>query len=145
MTKDFNKGIDTISYNSLNLPISLSIKNSLGFATNNYTYSANGKKLKVGMKYSGGIKTTDYVDNMIYENGALKLILVDGGYVENGQYNFYIQDHLGNNRVVAKTDGTVLQTNHYYPYGMTFTEDNIADPKTQLYKYDGKNLMVNVA
>ena len=47
MTKDFNKGIDTISYNSLNLPISLSIKNSLGSATNHYTYSADGKKLKV--------------------------------------------------------------------------------------------------
>ena len=131
MTKDFNKGIDTISYNSLDLPISLSIKNSLGSATNNYTYSANGKKLKVEMKYGNQTKTTDYVGNMIYENG---------GYVENGQYHFCIriQDHLGNNRVVAKTDGTVIQTNHYYPYGMTFTEDNTGDPKAQPYKYGGK-------
>jgi len=29
-------------------------------------------------------KTTDYIGNMIYENGALKRILIDGGYVEGG-------------------------------------------------------------
>ena len=59
---------------------------------------------------------------MIYENGSLKRILVDGGYIENGQYHFYLQDHLGNNRVVVKSDGTMIQTNHYYPYGMLFAE-----------------------
>ena len=84
MTKYFNKGIDTISYNSLNLPISLSIKHSLGSAANKYTYSANGKKLKVEMKFGNQTKTTDYVSNVIYENGSLKRILVDSGYIENG-------------------------------------------------------------
>ena len=34
--KDFNKGIDAILYNSLNLPISLSIQNYLGSATSDY-------------------------------------------------------------------------------------------------------------
>ena len=67
------------------MPVSLSIKNSLGSAANNYTYSEDGKKLKVEMKYSGGIKITDYVDNMIYENGTLKRILVDGGYIKNNK------------------------------------------------------------
>ena len=138
MTKDLNKGISNISYNSLNLPISLVIANSLGSATNNYTYSADGKKLKVEMKFGNQTKTTDYIGNMIYENGALKRILVDGGYVENGQYHFYIQDHLGNNRVVVKADGTVIQTNHYYPFGMTFMEDGTHDTKAQPYKYNGK-------
>ena len=37
------------------------------------------------MKYSGGIKITDYVDNIIYENGTLKRILVDGGYIKNNK------------------------------------------------------------
>lgn len=27
----------------------------------------------------------------------LKRILVDGGYIENGQYHFYFADHLDNN------------------------------------------------
>ncbi|MFV0546257.1 MAG: RHS repeat-associated core domain-containing protein, partial [Bacteroides sp.] len=83
-------------------------------------------------------KTTDYVGNMIYENGSLKRILVDGGYIENDKYYYYIQDHLGNNRVVAQTDGTVLQVSHYYPFGMTFTENNTGDSKVQRYKYNGK-------
>ena len=45
--------------------------------------------------------TTDYVGNIIYENNALKRILVDGGYYESGNYYFYINDHLGNNRIVT--------------------------------------------
>ena len=53
-------------------------------------------------------KRTDYVGNMIYKNGSLKRILVDGGYIDNGIYHFYLQDHLGNNRVVAKSDGTII-------------------------------------
>ncbi|MFV0546120.1 MAG: hypothetical protein ACK5ND_08005 [Bacteroides sp.] len=117
---------------------SLSISNSLGSATNNYTYSADGEKLKVEMKFGGLIETTDYVGNMISENGALKRILVDGGYVENGKYHFYIMDHLGNNRIVAQADGSVIQTNHYYPFGMTFMEDGTHDAKAQPYKYNGK-------
>ena len=68
----------------------------------------------------------------------MKLILIDGGYIENGQYHFYLQDHLGNNRVVVKSDGTVIQTNHYYPYGMSFAEGTFADK--QPYKYNGKEL-----
>ena len=55
---------------------------------NNYTYSANGKKLKVEMKFGNQTKTMDYVGNMIYENRALKRILVDGGYVENTSITF---------------------------------------------------------
>ncbi|MFV0546273.1 MAG: hypothetical protein ACK5ND_08820, partial [Bacteroides sp.] len=93
-----------MKYNSLHLPISLSISNSFGSALNNYTYSADGRKLKAEMKYGvnrANTKTTDYVGNMIYENGSLKRILVDGGYIENDKYYYYIQDHLGNNRVVA--------------------------------------------
>uniref|UniRef100_UPI00189ED33D RHS repeat domain-containing protein n=1 Tax=Bacteroides sp. 1001136B_160425_E2 TaxID=2787083 RepID=UPI00189ED33D len=44
----------------------------------------------------------------------------------------------GNNRVVARSDGTVVQTTHYYPYGMSFTEGTFADK--QPYKYNGKEL-----
>ncbi|MFV0547044.1 MAG: RHS repeat-associated core domain-containing protein, partial [Bacteroides sp.] len=107
LTKDLNKGISLIFYNSLHLPISLFITNVSGFgsALNNYTYSADGRKLKVEIKYGvnrANTKTTDYVGNMIYENGSLKRILVDGGYIENDKYYYYIQDHLGNNRVVAQ-------------------------------------------
>jgi RHS repeat-associated protein len=85
-----------------------------------------------------GGKTTDYCGNVIYENGILKRILVDGGYIEGGTYYFYLTDHLGNNRVVANASGTVLQTNHYYPFGLSFMEG--IQNSLQPYKYSGKEL-----
>ena len=102
-------------------------------ATNTYTYAADGRKLKTVL---GGSKTTDYCGNVIYENGLLKRILVDGGYVENGIYYFYLTDHLGNNRVIAS--GSIVQSNHYYPFGMSFAEGSTTSQ--QPYKYNGKEL-----
>jgi len=88
----------------------------------------------------GDSKTTDYVGNMIYENGALKRILIDGGYIEGGQYYYYLTDHLGNNRVVANANGVVVQKNHYYPFGMAFAETPVAEQGKQPYKFGGKEL-----
>ena len=85
---------------------------------------------------------TDYCGNMIYENGNLKTILIDGGYITfNGTtpiYHYYLQDHLGNNRVVLNANGTVEQVNHYYAFGGLFGE-NTGDG-VQPYKYNGKEL-----
>ena len=75
---------------------------------------------------------------MIYENGLLKRILVDGGYIENGTYYFYLTDHLGNNRVIASAGGSIVQSNHYYPFGMSFAEGSATSQ--QPYKYNGKEL-----
>ena len=79
---------------------------------------------------------------MIYEGGTLKQILVDGGYVtfsgDAPQYHFYIQDHLGNNRVIANAGGTKEQVNHYYPFGGLFGQSTNGD--VQRYKYNGKEL-----
>lgn len=139
MTQDLNKGISEISYNSLNLPDKLVISNSLGSATNTYLYSADGKKLNVTMKWTtSNSKSMDYAGNKFYENGSLKRILVDGGYIENSVYYYYLNDHLGNNRMVAKSDGTVVQTNHYYPFGMSFAEG--IQNSNQPFKYNGKEL-----
>jgi RHS repeat-associated protein len=84
------------------------------------------------------VKTTDYVGNKVYENGALKRILVDGGYIENGVYHYYVTDHLGNNRIVANSSGTVVQSTQYYPFGMSFAD--AAGAGAQPYKYNGKEL-----
>ncbi len=134
LAKDLNKGIDTISYNLLNLPRSLTISASSNSVTNTYMYAADGRKLKTNI--SG--KKTDYCGNVIYENNTLKSILIDGGYIEGGKYYFYLTDHLGNNRVVANESGTIVQSNHYYPYGMSFTEGT--QTSSQPYKFGGKEL-----
>ncbi len=134
LTKDLNKGINSITYNLLNLPQTLTISNPLGSATNSYTYAADGRKLKTVI----GSKTKDYCGNVIYENGVFKRILIEGGYIEGGTYYFYLTDHLGNNRVVADVSGNIKQTNHYYPFGMSFAEGIQTSP--QPYKYNGKEL-----
>ena len=132
MTKDLNKGISDIQYNSLNLPSKLVIND----VTNRYDYAVDGTKLRV----TRGTDVVDYVGNKIYENGSLKRILIEGGYIENGAYHFYMQDHQGNNRVVATGTGTVVQRNHYYPFGMTFGEIAAGEQDKQAYKYNGKEL-----
>ena len=54
-------------------------------------------------------------------------------------FHYYTQDHLGNNRVVTKEDGTVEQIVHYYPFGGIFNDDGL-NTGLQQYKYNGKEL-----
>ena len=156
MTKDLNKGITEIQYNPLNLPRQMDIKSPVAEARNEYTYSAGGQKLKVVQKWNPNYSTTpvigsainttaltqsktiDYVGNKIYENGTLKRILIDGGYIEGNVYHYYLTDHLGNNRVVVNASGTLVQKNHYYPFGSIFA--GTTGPDKQSYKYNGKEL-----
>jgi len=84
-------------------------------------------------------KTTDYVGNIIYENGGLKRVLVDGGYIENNKYHYYLKDHLGNNRAVVDQYNTLIQSTQYYPFGMAFA-DGYDNGTKQPYKYNGKEL-----
>ena len=86
---------------------------------------------------------TDYSGNCVYENGTLKTILIEGGYItfdssNQPVYHFYLKDHLGNNRVVANASGQAEQVNHYYPYGGLMAESTCGD--VQRYKYNGKEL-----
>ena len=85
----------------------------------------------------GTTTTTDYCGDVIYENGTRKYLLTDEGYValnESNKYYYYLKDHQGNNRVVIASDGTVEETNHYYPFGGLFASTASAQP----YKYNGK-------
>jgi RHS repeat-associated protein len=65
-------------------------------------------------------------------------LLTEEGYVNlsDGKYYYYLKDHQGNNRVVVKEDGTVQETNHYYPFGGVFASTGNVQP----YKYNGKEL-----
>ena len=85
--------------------------------------------------------TIDYCGNYIYEDGTLSRILIDGGYItfESNipKYHFYIQDHLGNIRVVADQSGVAEQVNHYYPYGGIIA-DISTNQGLQRHKYNGK-------
>ena len=135
LTQDLNKRISSIQYNSLNLPTNITYSTGSTIA---YTYDAAGKKLHVA--YGSPSSTTDYCGNMIYENGALKQILIDDGYVTfsgtTPVYHYYLKDHQGNNRVVLNASGTIEQVNHYFPYGYLYGEST--NSGVQPYKYNGK-------
>ena len=118
LTKDSNKGIASITYNSLNLPQVVTFSNG---NTITYLYTADGRKLRTIHVISGTATTTDYCGNVIYENGTQKLLLTEEGYINLSSpttYYYYLKDHQGNNRVVVSSSGTVMETNHYYPFGV---------------------------
>jgi len=136
----------TVTYNLLDLPQQETVGSAVVI---DRKYGADGTKLQEKVTTnSNSVLTRDYVGNLIYENGSLKKILFDGGYVDmTGSapaYRFYLTDHLGSVRVVAAADGTVMQVNHYYPYGglMTDPRHTIASSvaSDSRYRFTGKEL-----
>ena len=168
MTQDLNKGIESIQYNLLNLPQKINFERGKSTMDIQHLYDARGRKLQaieslyrmnihphflpdVGGRdlvpsvsfrpFLSYLSKIDYCGNFIHDNNHIK-VLFDGGYVTMSDntpvYHYYLQDHLGNNRVVVKQDGTVEQVNHYYPYGGVMGESTSGD--VQRYKYNGKEL-----
>ena len=135
LTKDLNKNISNIQYNCLNLPSKVTFTDG---STIEYTYAADGTKLRTKHVINGTTTTTDYCGNVIYENGVQKLLLTEAGYLTlaDSKYHYYLQDHQGNNRVVIDQNGTVEEVNHYYPFGGVFANSTSVQP----YKYNGKEL-----
>lgn len=161
---DLDRDISTIRYNRLNLPDTIQFRNGNSIY---YTYDAGGRKLKTkyctvkpGLFFPitvprGEIRqldneellsvlTTDYVNNMVYENGERTRNLFKGGYINYGggslDYLYFNQDYLGNNRdVVRKEEGllSVVQRTEYYPFGGPVFS-RVGDAALQPYKYNGK-------
>ena len=94
---------------------------------------------------------TDYCGNIIYR-GNRATVLNAHGYTNidtdaatgesTATHYYYLKDHLGNNRVVFRDDGLVVQENHYYAYGNLTADSNGSD--TQQYKYNGKELVSHI-
>ena len=138
MRKDKHKSMD-ITYNILNLP-ALVYKNA-----NNkieYQYSATGIKLQKKVTQAGTVTTTDYIDNHVYTNTTLSFFTTDEGRVVisagTRKYEYYITDHLGNNRVFfADNDNNgvpeLLQSDDYYPFGLQINRGSITNSNEWLY------------
>ena len=135
LIKDLNKGIE-IQYNLLNLPSQVKFSDG---STITYTYGADGVKLRTVHKIGGVTTTTDYCDNVIYENGTAKQLLTEEGYVSlsDKKYHYYLKDLQGNNRVVTDQAGGMEEANYYYPFGGVFLSSG---NDVQAYKYNGKEL-----
>ena len=137
LTKDLNKNILSVQYNSLNLPSRINYQNG-NYVT--YTYSAEGERLTSVFNVGTGGYSEIYCGNIMYNNGTLKRILVDGGFItfsgSTPVYHYYLKDHLGSNNVVVNASGTVKQVNNYYPFGGISGES--ISGSLQAFKYNGK-------
>src|SRR5690554_5969479 len=137
MVKDKNKGITSIAYNHLNLPVEI-----IWSSTKKIEYLYNAAGVKVQKKVTNGtnIKTTDYLDGFQYNENFLEFFPHPEGYVKatptslnqnNPEYSFnYVfnyTDHLGNVRVSYTKDPQtgnlkILDESHYYPFGLKHQE-----------------------
>ncbi len=158
LTSDANKGIAKISYNYWGTPKLIQFTNG---SQTEYIYDANGTKLRrihrtavdnIVVPINTTVKlsenqtltsdTTEYIGDLIFENGILDKILFSGGYIScnnNITFHYYAKDHLGNNRAVVSENGAIEQTTNYYPFGNSFA-DATTNPSLQPYKYNDKEL-----
>ena len=139
LSKSYGEEIDrNRSRNFATIPDSLKNTNQ-----GNYAFIDSLFTERPGMIVMGN---TEYSGNIIYRNGKINQALFPGGYCtfdnkSNGKpiFHYYTKDHLGNNRIVTKEDGTVEQIVHYYPFGGTFNDAGL-NAGLQQYKYNGKEL-----
>lgn len=113
-----------ITYNFLNLPSVITVKNADGSAkgTITYIYDAAGNKLEMRTNESASTynnntakqTTTSYLGGFVYENNVLQFFSHEEGRVRYKAdkntyvYDYFLKDHLGNVRMVLteeqKTD-----------------------------------------
>ena len=121
MTSDLNRKVSLISYNRQNRPARM--RHAGGRET--FTYLPDGtKRGRTVLGKDRSLSRTEYRGNLVCADDTLKYILFDGGLIAmdgaEPEYLFFLRDHLGSVRVVARPDGKAVQVNHYYPYGMAF-------------------------
>lgn len=142
LKSDGNKGITDILYNYMGLPDEILLGATQKIKN---VYTADGQKLIQYLIDGSDTTKTEYVGDLIYVNNALTniwhaegIILViqdtlvrnwsdtlgnnfsDTSVVRAYTYQYFIEDHLGNNRVVfQKLNDSVFvaQRADYYPFG----------------------------
>ena len=127
LISDANKGITSISYNHFNFSTEVKFNNTKKI---NYTYTADGTKLRKVVNDNGSITTTDYAGNFVYENNILKQFYQPEGYVEPSgssyHYVYQYKDQIQNVRLsYSDLDGNgsisqneILHERNYYPFGL---------------------------
>ena len=145
LVSDFNREIDWTYYDNLGNTREICF---CDHSSTEYIYASDGTKLRTIHRPASSTALTDsidYIGNLILKNGQPSMYLFDGGYASfnsNGAvdgWHYYIQDYMGNNRMVVKKNGTVEQITHYYPYGGVIG-DISTNESVQAYKFEGKEL-----
>jgi RHS repeat-associated protein len=155
---DANKGITNTIYNYLGL------QDEIQFGTTakiKNVYSADGQKIIQYLINGTDTLRTDFVGDLIYKNEVLETVFHNEGRIKvaldtsivnwsdtlgnqysdttialNTRFQYFIQDHLGNNRVIFEklNDSLfVAQRVDYYPFGSPFS-----DSLSFAFTYQGK-------
>ena len=82
----------------------------------------------------------------MYENNQLQFILTSEGRImmqneDTYEYQYFLKDHLGNTRITLSQNGTVLQEDTYYPFGMNIAGLSSANSSPEI----NTNIMESVA
>ena len=145
MTEDALTGFG-ISYNLLNLPEDLQDHWGSGEISHRYSYLADGTKKTVGDYENYGYR---YVGSLVYHwrydvidsfestsFGGGRIVGTDSG----SEVHYFLTDHLGSTRVVAKvtpTERVDLDRKDYYPFGKTWEQPDMPASDNR-YTFSGK-------
>jgi len=148
LTKDLNKGITSIVYNNLNLPVKIELENNKRIT---FLYDANGTKLrKCYYEDNHLMSTTNYYGNFVFKDDHINYILTCEGRLKYNDHDqlfyaeYFIKDHLGNVRDVITTDPAYSNSNteitDYYPFGQEIPLSGSTDNQI---KYNSKELQID--
>ncbi|MCM1111601.1 MAG: hypothetical protein NC336_10375, partial [Clostridium sp.] len=161
LTRDLNRGITLIRYNTIGLPAEIHVDSICRMT---FTYDADGRLLSRS-EITGLFKlpnlpnypliptlksfrnqlgdrvtlptttTTRYVGSQTWSGQTLDRIETEAGYFKQDTLFATYRDYQGNIRAVV-ADGQIRQITHYYPYGLPWTETT--GQTANLRKYSGK-------
>ena len=130
-----------ISYNNLNLPTVIYTEGDMGLY---YTYLSDGTKIKV-CGYDDN-EPTRYAGSLVYNDGTFESASFGGGRIvgtnngTNSEVHYFLTDHLGSTRVVAKVTPTGredLDRKDYYPFGKEWAQPDMPTSDNR-YTFSGK-------
>ena len=130
-----------ISYNNLNLPTVIYTEGDMGLY---YTYLYDGTKIEV-CGYDDN-EPTRYAGSLVYNDGTFESASFGGGRIvgtnngANSEVHYFLTDHLGSTRVVAKVTPTGredLDRKDYYPFGKAWAQSDMPTSDNR-YTFSGK-------
>ena len=130
-----------IYYNLLNLPTVIYTEGDMGLY---YTYLSDGTKIEV-CGYDDN-EPTRYAGSLVYNNGTFESASFGGGRIvgtnngANSEVHYFLTDHLGSTRVVAKVTPTGredLDRKDYYPFGKEWAQPDMPTSDNR-YTFSGK-------
>ena len=107
-------------------------------------YNADGRRILKELKDGAwqfyvmdGDQTLAVIDNSGFSHFNLVGNSTFGRWEPGGARRYYLKDHLGSTRAVVDSNGTVLETFDYYPFGLLMPGRTTAGANT-LEKFTGK-------